>query len=184
MSDKQTPGEPACDSLKRVCFAADAILAQCADYIDCVDDDEFVYVSKAVAGGTIGKHLRHILDHFRCAITTDCTQPIEYDHRSRGGSVETDRGAAREEIGRLRELMSALNEDRLSEIVTTRVMLCGDGQTADLKSTRAREIFFAMHHAIHHNAILNAIALELGFATPEGFGTAPSTINFEQAEAS
>ena len=40
-----------------------------------------------------------------------------------------------------------------------------------------------MHHAIHHNAILKAIGLELGFECPEGFGTAPSTINFEQAEA-
>ncbi|MCR9075852.1 MAG: DinB family protein [bacterium] len=172
-----------CSDQRAVCLAADAILEQCAKYIDCVDDDQYVRVSEVVPGGTVGKHIRHILDHFRCAITTDCTEPIDYDHRKRGGSVEEDRDAAKGEISTLRTLMAGLGVEDLGETVTTRVMLCGDGQTADLSSTRAREIFFAMHHAIHHNAILKAIGLELGLDCPEGFGTAPSTINFEQAEA-
>ncbi len=173
-----------CSTLRGVCLAADAILEQAADYLDCVEAQQYVRVSEVVPGGTIGKHIRHTLDHFRCAITTDCTEPIDYDHRQRGGSVEEDRDAAKQEIVKLRASMGRLNEKDLSETVTTRVMLCGDGQTADLESTRAREIFFAMHHAIHHNAILKAIGLELGIECPDGFGTAPSTINFEQAEAS
>jgi uncharacterized damage-inducible protein DinB len=173
----------ACNDLRSVCLAADAILSQCAEYIDRVEDDQFVQESKVVPGGTIGKHIRHTLDHFRCAITTDCAEPIDYDHRKRGGSVEADRDAAKTEIATLRSLMGALSVEDLDNTVTTRVMLCGDGQTADLHSTRAREIFFAMHHAIHHTAILKAIALELGLSGPEGFGTAPSTINFEQAGA-
>jgi hypothetical protein len=180
-SNHQTPP---CDDLRAVCLAADAVLEQAAHYIDRVDSQQFVHVSQVVPGGTIGKHIRHILDHFRCAITTDCSEPIDYDHRRRGGDVENDRDAAKGEIATLRSLLGGLEFKDLSATVTTRVMLCGDGQTADLESTRAREIFFAMHHAIHHNAILKAIGLELGFECPDGFGTAPSTINFEQAEAS
>lgn len=176
------PSHP-CGDLRAVCMAADAILEQCAHYIDCVDDGQYVQPSKVVPGGTIGKHIRHTLDHFRCAITTDCAEPIDYDHRKRGGSVEDSPDAAKAEIATLRSLLGGLDRDDLARTVTTRVMLCGDGQTADLNSTRAREIFFAMHHAIHHNAILKAIGLELGFECPDGFGTAPSTINFEQAEA-
>jgi len=172
-----------CEDLRAVCLAADSILEQCSDYIDRVDSDQFVHISAVVPGGTIGKHIRHTLDHFRCAITTECAEPIDYDHRRRGGSVEDDRDAAKSEIATLRSLMGGLGVNELGETVTTRVMLCGDGRTADLHSTRAREIFFAMHHAIHHNAILKAIGLELGFECPEGFGTAPSTINFEQVEA-
>lgn len=182
MSDS-TQSEPGCSDLRSVCLAADAILEQCADYINAVDDGQYVHPSKVVPGGTVGKHIRHTLDHFRCAIVTDCSEPIDYDHRRRGGSVEDNRDAAKAEIATLRSLMAGLDVDDLNQTVTTRVMLCGDGQTADLSSTRAREIFFAMHHAIHHNAILKAIGLELGFECPEGFGTAPSTINFEQAEA-
>ena len=48
-----------CNDLRAVCFAADAILAQCAEYIDRVEDDQFVQESKVVPGGTIGKHIRH-----------------------------------------------------------------------------------------------------------------------------
>lgn len=168
--------------LRPVCMAADAILEQAGAYIDGVSDDQFVFPSQAVPGGTIGKHIRHMLDHFRCAITTCCSEPIDYDHRARGGVVESDREEAKREIATLRSLLAGLDEGDLGASVTTRVMLSGDGQTADLSSTRAREIFFAMHHAIHHNAILKAIGLELGFACPEGFGTAPSTINFACAQ--
>lgn len=171
------------NSLQSVCLAADAILDQCSAYIDRVSDEQFVQESRVVPGGTIGKHVRHTLDHFRCAITTCCTEPIDYDHRCRGGCVESDRDEAKKEVATLRSLVGDLSEAELAETVTTRVMLAGDGHTADLESTRAREIFFAMHHAIHHNAILKAIGLELGFECPEGFGTAPSTINFEQAGA-
>lgn len=172
------------NDLRRVCLAADAILEQAQRFIDRVDAQQYVHASMVVPGGTIGKHIRHMLDHFRCAITTGCDEPIDYDHRHRGGSVEDNRDAARLEIATLRSLMSGLEMSDLGEAVTTRVMLSSDGQTADLQSTRAREIFFAMHHAIHHNAILKAIGLELGFTCPDGFGTAPSTINYEQAEAS
>lgn len=171
-------------SCKRVCGAADAILEQCVEYIDRVDDEQFVYPSKAVPGGTIGKHIRHTLDHFRCAITTSCAEAIDYDHRRRGVEVETKRDAAIAEIETLRSLMNDLSEEQLCEEMTARVMICSDGETCDLTTTRAREIFFAMHHAIHHNAILKAIGLELGFECPDGFGTAPSTINFEHSEAS
>lgn len=173
-----------CGSIRRVCGAADAILEQCSAYIDGISDDQLVHPSKVVPGGTIGKHIRHALDHFRCAITTCCTEAIDYDHRCRGGDVESCRDAAKAEIATLRSLLAELSEDQLNEQVTTCVMICSDGQTCDLQSTRAREIFFAMHHAIHHNAILKAIGLELGFECPNGFGTAPSTINFEQSEAS
>tara|TARA_R110002111_G_C5912686_1_gene365235 strand:+ start:375 stop:659 length:285 start_codon:yes stop_codon:yes gene_type:complete len=92
--------------------------------------------------------------------------------------------SAKAEIATLRSMMSDLSEDQLNEPMTASVMICSDGQTCDLQTTRAREIFFAMHHAIHHNAILKAIGIELGFECPEGFGTAPSTINFDQVEAS
>ena len=42
-----------------------------------------------------------------------------------------------------------------------------------------RELAFAAHHGVHHNAMINAICAELGVATPHGFGKAPSTINHE-----
>jgi hypothetical protein len=48
-----------------------------------------------------------------------------------------------------------------------------------LGSTLARELAFASHHAIHHHAMMKAIAQEHGQAAESGFGVAPSTLNHE-----
>ncbi|MBL4591846.1 MAG: hypothetical protein JKY96_07790 [Phycisphaerales bacterium] len=169
-------------SIMRVAAGADAILDQCACFVDGLDDDQFVRPSKIV-GGTIGMHMRHTLDHFRSAITTPCSDLIDYDHRERGGSLETCRTATLAEITTLRSLIGGLDEPAMASPMTACVMVSSDGQTAELGSTRARELFFAMHHAIHHNALVKAIGNEIGITSDDCFGKAPSTINFEHTGA-
>jgi len=166
-----------------VVHASDAILAQLDALIAPLETPVYTRESRVVAGGSVGKHARHILDHFGAAIETPEGEPIDYDHRDRGTDVEENPDAARGRIVALRAALASLDKDALASPVTARVMCSCDDTCADLGSTRAREIFFAMHHAIHHNAILGAMAHEMGFALPEGFGKAPSTINAEQAAA-
>lgn len=165
----------------KVAATADAILEQCADFIDQVDTADYAKASATVTGGTIGKHARHVLDHFRAALTTPSSEPIDYDHRCRGGCVETDIAAAKTEIATLRSMVRSLDEAKMGTQVTARVMLTGSGETADLKSTLGRELFFATHHAIHHHAMMKTIGREFGVEAPAGFGTAPSTINYESS---
>lgn len=163
--------------------SADSILEQLLDYINLLDQELYTKQSKIFPAGTPGKHIRHTLDHFRASIMTPPGQIIDYDHRERGVSVEQCTQAARTEIAQLRSALGEMSEVKLNTEMTTQVMCSCDGQCAQLGTTRAREIFFALHHAIHHNAILKAIAAEFGITLPEGFGTAPSTINFEQSES-
>lgn len=165
----------------RVAATADAILEQCADFLSEVPHARYAAPSATVTGGTIGKHARHVLDHFRAALTTPASDPIDYDHRARGGSVETDPHAARAEIASLRAIVRGIDDARMNTPVTARVMLTGAGETADLRSTLGRELFFATHHAIHHHTMMKTIGREFGVEAPAGFGAAPSTINFENA---
>lgn len=165
----------------KVAAAADAILDQCQRFIRATPADCYAKPCDTVGGGTVGKHARHVLDHFRCAISTAACDPIDYDTRVRGGSVETDPDAACEQIDDLRRCLGSMSDADLHEQVTTRVMLTGDGTCEDLKSTRGREVFFATHHAIHHHAMMNTIGREFGIDIPEGFGMAPSTLKFESA---
>jgi hypothetical protein len=171
-------------SVLNVVHAADAILEQLSDYIGLMDDEQYTKTSTIFPAGTVGKHIRHTLDHFRCSIMTPASEMIDYDHRARGVSVETDRNAAMTEITQLRSVLGGFDADGLNETVTAQVMCAGDGCCAELRSTRGREIFFALHHAIHHNAILKAIASEFGIELDASFGTAPSTLNYESGLAS
>jgi hypothetical protein len=163
----------------KVGATADAILCQCAGFIAAVPADHYARPAATISGGTIGKHARHVLDHFRAALTTPASDPIDYDCRNRGTLVEDEAGAALDEIASLRAIVQSLDTQAMNTEVIARVMLTGCGETADLGSTLGRELFFATHHAIHHHAMMKAIGREFGIEAPEGFGTAPSTINFE-----
>ncbi len=171
-------------SVLYVSQAADSILSQVVDFIGLLDDERYVQESRVFDGGTAGQHIRHTLDHFRSSILTPAAEMIDYDHRERGVAVETDRAAALTEIAQLRSALAGLDEDQLTVEMRAQVMCSGDGRCAELETTRGREIFFALHHAIHHNAILKAMAGEFGIELDAGFGMAPSTINFESGLAS
>ncbi len=169
-----------CGSASALLRAADALLAQCAELVGAVGDAAYVRASGVLAGGTIGRHLRHTLDHYS-AILADAVggRPIDYDHRLRGVPIETDRAAAAEEIRTVRTALAGLR-GVAAEPVRIRVMLSGDGAEAVLASTVAREIAFATHHGVHHVAMMRAIAAECGLAVGAEVGKAPSTIHFER----
>lgn len=167
----------------RVVAAADHVLGQCADLIGRISDETFSSPSRVLPGGSIGKHLRHMIDHFSAAAEAAATGlSIDYDHRERNVPMERDTRAALQAIGAVRARLREAAERPMSTPVTVRVMLSGSGELADLTSSAAREIFFAMHHAVHHQAMMRAIAAEFGTEVDVDFGKAPSTLNYERCE--
>lgn len=160
--------------------AADALLAQCASFIESSPCEAFCRPSERIKGGTLGKHARHVVDHFEAIVEGLRTGGvIDYDSRDRDTEVETDRAMAVARIERLRESL-AIAGGSMASPVRIRVMVSAEGAHSELDSNVAREVFFATHHAIHHHAMMKAIAEECGVRCFEGFGTAPSTINFQK----
>jgi hypothetical protein len=143
-------------------------------------DAAYTADSAVIRGGTAGKHVRHTLDHFSAALSGAIGATIDYDHRQRDVPMETDRRLALAAIGAIRSDLARLGETDLARPVRVRVMIGDDGAEAELISTLGRELAFAAHHAVHHHAMLKAIALEFGATLPPEFGKAPSTINHER----
>lgn len=168
------------DDLRRVASCAQALLAQSRTFVEHARGC-FTTPCASMMNGTIGAHLRHNLDHFAAAIGAfEDESPIDYDHRARGTPVESDPDAALAVIDTLRarlgDLASVGGADR--EVVV-RMMISSGGDEAALRSTLARELAFAAHHAIHHHAMMAAIGIAHGLTIPQGFGKAPSTLNHE-----
>jgi hypothetical protein len=68
----------------------------------------------------------------------------------------------------------------MDQSVAVQVMT-SPGTEVCLRSTIAREIAFATHHAVHHQAMMRAIAKELqAECLDASFGVAPSTIDHER----
>ncbi|MFM9994343.1 MAG: DinB family protein [Phycisphaerales bacterium] len=169
-----SPGTPA------VAAAGLALLDQCAGFVGRLGDAPYCGESATIKGGTIGKHVRHVLDHYRAALDHAARDgTIDYDHRERDVPMETDRRAALAAIAGVRDRLAALCDADLSRPVRVRVMLAGDGAEAELGSTLGRELAFATHHAVHHQAMLKAMAAEFGVEAGERFGKAPSTMHHE-----
>lgn len=164
---------PTCE----VCAAAIALLAQSETFVRSVTPKTYAAESRTLRGGTIGKHIRHTLDHFRACLDGAAPGAVaDYDHRQRNVPMESDPSLALGAIAALRARLERIGDDGLRTPMRVRVMLTGDGLQAELGSTLGRELVFATHHAVHHHAMLSAIAAEFGIATAPEFGKAPATI--------
>lgn len=160
--------------------ASIAMLDQCAGFLTPIERQAYTTPSPGMFGGTIGQHVRHSLDHFAAALTALDGETIDYDHRERGTSIETDPQAALRQIWAMRERLAELGQAELRRRVRIRVMLTAGGDETELDSTLERELAFAAHHAIHHHAMIAAISVEMKRPVPAGFGKAPSTLHFER----
>lgn len=155
--------------------AADGVLAQCEAMVLAVPDAAYAVESIVMRGGTFGKHLRHTLDHFAAAAASEAV--IDYDRRIRDVPMESDRHAALSAIAGLRERIALLADAPLASPVRVRVMVSAQGHEHELPSTLGRELAFATHHAVHHQAMMKAIAGEFGIDTDDRAGKAPSTLH-------
>lgn len=165
-----------------VLAAADDLLAHCQHFVQLVADEHFARDSALMPGGSLGKHLRHLLDHYLALfVALDAMGPVMYDRRERNVPMETQRSAALDAITDLRARLKSTPHDLLDKPLTVRVMLSGDGTEAQLRSSLARELAFATHHAVHHQAMIRVIAGEFGVHASPDFGKAPSTLHFEHA---
>lgn len=159
-------------------LAAEQVFERCTFLIDAVTDHAFVSPSATIRGGTIGAHVRHVLDHYAALFNGVDAPPVAYDRRERRLAMERDRTAARASVDALRArlICPTLAAD---SPVTIRVMTSAEGQEVELRSTFGRELAFATHHAIHHLAMMRAIASEFGVSLDDNFGKAPSTVHHE-----
>ncbi len=184
MKDEHEVGVCGPEDPEGVCAAAAGALralAACAEFLRGLDGASYARPSAVMHKGTIGEHVRHALDHYHAALGGARGEIIDYDRRKRGRAIETDLGAALAELGCIREGLSRIDRRLSATAVRVRVMVNGaTGEEIELGSTLGREIAFAAHHAVHHHAMMSAIAKSMGLDAPEGFEKAPSTLRHEQ----
>ncbi|MEM1166859.1 MAG: DinB family protein [Planctomycetota bacterium] len=131
--------------------------------------------------GAIGGHVRHTIDHFLAWEQGFDGGVIDYDARERGTVIETDPDAAATALEQFAARLRTVAVSDLASPVQVRTALSASGELVGVPSTLARELAFVFSHAVHHNAILCAIANVESIPLPEGFGVAPSTQAYRAA---
>jgi uncharacterized damage-inducible protein DinB len=124
--------------------------------------------------GSIGAHVRHVLDHITALLHAGYPAVLSYDHRERGTAIEVDPAAA---VGQILLLKTALEQFAgrdLGEPVQV-LSTVSSGATVAGWSTLARELAFVVSHTIHHQAMIALLLAFDGATVAEGFGYAPTT---------
>ncbi|CAN0387521.1 unnamed protein product, partial [Ectocarpus sp. 12 AP-2014] len=151
--------------------------------VDCLSPEDYARVDAAI-GASVGGHLRHTLDHFSKCLQAAQQQPapdedavpttppvtIRYDHRVRGGTIETDPEAASRSISSLlQQLQSLPRADYLRAKKVAPMFMLGLGggdngteEEYEFESNLERELFFCCHHGIHHDAMIQLILRGMG----------------------
>ena len=204
-------------SLRSALNCVAALLSDKVALLETITDD--AYVAKcSVVGASIGQHVRHSWSHIEMALAPVVAgdrggagggggeggggggplAAFNYDERSRGTSMETDRKHALRKIREMRDKLTsdegvAPGSGRGLELggcdASVNVSFAMDGDDSEggdfsvFKSTVAREVAFSAHHSMHHMAMMKIVAEgpSVGLdkkALPNMFGMAPSTRRF------
>lgn len=164
--------------------SVDEMLRQGLRFLQRLTQAQYVAAHPAAYGASIGKHYRHIIDHVESVLKGVHSGLIDYDDRQRGTAVESDLEAARERSETLLERWEALSAVDLERSIPVRAKTSTTSERSMMAtSTVAREAMYVVIHAVHHYALIGVMCQLENIPTPEGFGLAPSTLDYQRRVA-
>lgn len=95
----------------------------------------------AEARQTLGRHVRHILDHYQALLNGVDVACIDYEARVREPDLEQDPAVARERLGQIREGLTRLGEYATASL-QVRYPVDEAGDSLSLTTSLARELGF------------------------------------------
>jgi uncharacterized damage-inducible protein DinB len=158
------------------------VLRQARDLLSRVDDETY-RTPDPVARASLGAHLRHCLDAYRCFLSGAEGGSVDYDRRDRDPRIEHDVAFADAVVRAIEEALPPFGAELDRELlVRSDCETQEEGQEEGwTSSTVGRELRYLFSHTVHHFAILALVLRHRGIEPGEEFGVAPSTLAFRRA---
>lgn len=159
------------------------VLAQASQMLESLNDEQY---QKRPGGkkSCIGEHFRHLFDLFESVKAGVRSGLVDYDIRSRGSKIESERSVGLSLCDSMTRFFTELNDTQFEETVDVKTeVTLAESHSVKLRSSIHREIIFATAHAVHHFAIIREIAASLGCELPSDYGLAPATRSFLRNQA-
>lgn len=159
------------------------LLQQGLDVLQNIPEFLYTEVVPQYFSGSVGKHIRHILNFYECFLNGISSGRIDYDARIRDTSVETSVMAAQTRIRAMMKTLSILEMHQYGQdiFIHQNEGAIEDPENDWSRSTVGREIQALVSHTVHHYAIIALILRILGFECPRDFGVAPSTLKYQRS---
>ena len=129
------------------------------------------------SSSSIGKHIRHIIDHYTCFFRTLAESYVDYDNRTRVSVLETSVVAASVLLNEIVHQLSDLRHFTPGQI-SVYISIDPNERVAPVESNLKRELLFLQSHTLHHMAVIQLMLDLLGVQVEPEFAYAPSTKKF------
>jgi hypothetical protein len=154
--------------------SAEALISLENVLLQLPDTGSYTNPCEALSDATIGQHTRHIIELYQCLLAGYALGKINYDERKRNPLYENDIMAAVEVIKEIKQ-----NLDQPDKEVN---IFCGSNdESVSIESNYYREVLYNLEHCIHHQALIKVALLTVkNISIDDGFGVAPSTLQYRQ----
>ncbi|MCC5853390.1 MAG: DinB family protein [Alkalimonas sp.] len=123
---------------------------------------------------SVGKHIRHVLDHYQQLWLASSSQQLDYRLRLRDEGAQSDPQKALHWIECLQSWLQCLEADELDVQL---IYQFAEGKTF---TSLQRELDFVASHAVHHLALIHAMLEPWGYDWPEEAGVHSSTREYQK----
>ena len=153
-------------------LAVQNVFGQLAGSLCQLQSIEYVQPSETLSGHTIGQHVRHIIELFQCLENGYEQGLVNYEKRKRDKAIENDPRLA---CRLLEQILSGLTRPDKS-------LLLEVGHGTPISTNYYREVAYNLEHTIHHMALIRIGIRDTGnhLVLPEGYGIAPSTLQYHR----
>jgi uncharacterized damage-inducible protein DinB len=153
-----------------------ALLLQADGLLDRITPEDLRKERALLFGGTLGQHLRHIIEYYRQLLREHVTGRVSYDRRVRDPGIEQHVHAAREAIRECVGLLRMLDGDRDLVLESE---LPGEARMVRQCTSLLRELTYVADHGVHHLAMVRIVVEhEMPEVTvPDAMGVAAATRN-------
>ena len=129
------------------------------------------------ADSGVGRHVRHVADHFRAFESGIVTGTIDYNERRRESELEQCANLGLAEIQEIRENLKFVQASFQTVSVESEIS-CIQRDSRLCESTFDRELMYLINHTIHHVAYASLLLQQFGLTPDASLGYAPATATF------
>lgn len=146
-----------------------------------LSNEEYSHQSSVLNSASVGQHVRHTLEFFKCLVQgiDECT--VNYDRRERDIFLENNTLQAQSLIDELKNSIEGLDESVELKLVQS---YQESSQPIEVESNVLRELVYNLEHAVHHMALIRIGIKEVkpNLILDESFGVANSTMRYKKSQ--
>ncbi len=154
------------------------VLKQVLVIIENSDDMIYQYGNSLSSYG-VGRHVRHVIDHYHAIQSGYATNQVNYNKRSRDSSIEQSRSVAKGAVMNILEWLGTPLEDKVLKTIND--MSLFEEENIPLDSNFQRELCYLMSHSMHHVAYASLLLRSQGVHVDDDIGLAPSTKTYQRS---